>query len=302
MSQKIEENALYIPVSGGHRLHLRRFTGDREGPVVFMLHGAIENGRIFYSRSGKGLAPWLAGQGFDVFVADLRGRGSSRPAAGRGWDSSQTQAITEELPALSEFIQDCRPGARQHWLAHSWGGVLMAATLARIPACRERVASLCFFGSKRAVRVWNLTRVLYIDLVWCGLCRAVTPLAGYLPAKAMKIGADNESRTVHAQGAAWVRARDWVDPEDGFDYAAVLRDVTLPPAWFLAGAGDQALGHPEDVKRFMAECGPGEQHYTLLSRDNGNARDYGHIDMLTAPKAMEDHFPQVVSWLRRHEG
>lgn len=298
----MREDALHIALDDVHRLHLRRFTGDDEGPVVFLLHGAIENGRIFYSRSGKGFAPWLAEQGFDVFVADLRGRGDSRPRIARGADHDQTDAILEDLPAFSDFIAECRPGAQQHWIAHSWGGVLMASTLARLPRYRKRVASLCFFGTKRAVRVWNPTRVLYVDLIWCGLCRAVSLVAGYLPARGMRIGAENESRGSHAQGAAWVRARDWVDPRDGFDYAAVLQDVELPPAWFLAGANDPALGHPDDVKRFMAECGPGEQHYTLLSRDNGHARDYGHIDMLTAPEGKDDHFPEVVAWLRKHEG
>ena len=296
----MQEDALHIPLRDGHRLHLRRFIGDENGPVVLMLHGAIENGRIFYSRSGRGLAPWLAEQGFDVFVLDLRGRGDSRPRVARGARYGQTEAITEEVPAASDFIDDCRPGAPQHWVAHSWGGVLMAATLARLPKYRDRVASLAFFGSKRAVRVWNPTRVLYIDLIWCGLCRVVAACAGYLPARPMKIGADNESRRSHTHGAAWVRARDWVDPEDGFDYAAVLRDIELPPVWFIAGAGDRALGHPDDVERFQAECGQDRAEFTLLSKANGNARDYGHIDMLTAPEAVTDHFPALADWLRRH--
>jgi hypothetical protein len=37
--------------------------------------------------------------------------------------------------------------------------------------------------------------------------------------------------------------------------------------------------------------------HTRLGRDNGNRLDYDHINMLTAPQAQEDHFPQILEWL-----
>ncbi len=58
-----------------------------------MLHGAVENGKIFYSDSGRGLAPFLARRGFDVYVGDLRGRGESRPHISRSSRYGQTEAI-----------------------------------------------------------------------------------------------------------------------------------------------------------------------------------------------------------------
>jgi hypothetical protein len=62
-----------------------------------------------------------------------------------------------------------------------------------------------------------------------------------------------------------------------------------------------ALGHPDDVRRFMQACGAGERRYTLLSREHGYRRDYGHIDMLTAPEAEDDHFPAIAGWIGQHE-
>ena len=52
------------------RLHVRRFVG--EGPPILLLHGSVENGRIFYTDSGRGLASYLARNGHDVYVCDLR--------------------------------------------------------------------------------------------------------------------------------------------------------------------------------------------------------------------------------------
>lgn len=78
-NKDIKQESIFIQV-GEHRLHMRRFYQDPEGEPIWMMHGSIEDGRIFYSPSGKGLASFLAAQGYDVIVADLRGRGKSTPA------------------------------------------------------------------------------------------------------------------------------------------------------------------------------------------------------------------------------
>jgi len=77
--QKLTEESLYIAINNTEKLHLKRFFNDKMGQPVVMLHGSIENGKIFYSSSGKGLAPFLADQGYDVFVPDFRGKGKSTP-------------------------------------------------------------------------------------------------------------------------------------------------------------------------------------------------------------------------------
>lgn len=280
---------------GQHRLHLRRL-GPAEGQPALMLHGAISNGRVFYSDSGKGLGPYLAEAGFCVYVLDLRGRGLSEPAIGAGAEHGQLESIRDDLPAVQEFIQGRHPGRQVHWLAHSWGGVLMASTLARFPALCAGVASLTFFGSKRSIHSWSAERLLKVELVWNRLAPRWVAKHGYLPAKAKGIGADDETAASLRHSIAWVKTGPWVDPEDGFDYQAAAATVPWPRLWMLAGKGDRALGNPADVARFKAEMGA-KGELTLLAKGQGFRRNYDHLNMLVGQDAAEDIFPRVKTWL-----
>ncbi|HEY9044239.1 MAG TPA: alpha/beta hydrolase, partial [Rheinheimera sp.] len=76
---KHQQSSLYLDLQQ-YQLHLRRLMPMQQGIApVLMLHGAIENGRIFYSHSGKGLGCYLADNGFMVYCADFAGRGLSKP-------------------------------------------------------------------------------------------------------------------------------------------------------------------------------------------------------------------------------
>jgi predicted alpha/beta hydrolase len=266
-----------------------------------MLHGAIENGRIFYSESGKGLAPYLARNGYDVYVADLRGHGSSSPPISRASRFGQTEAITEDIPACVEAIRRLRGHVPQQWIAHSWGGVLFSSFLARFPEYAGLVGSMVYFGSKRTIRARNIHRFLKVDLVWKWVCPLACFIAGYLPARQLRIGSDSETAKYFRQSAAWVKNDAWVDSDDGFDYGAAVKKCSLPPIWYIAAENDHALGNPGDVRNFMESAGRQESRYTVLSCKNGNLHDYDHINMLTHHDAALDHFYQVLEWLRQHK-
>ncbi|MCC7441058.1 MAG: alpha/beta fold hydrolase [Bdellovibrionales bacterium] len=301
------EESQFVELSGGARLHLRRFrpeTPSGAEPVVVLVHGAIENGRIFYSASGKGLAPYLASQGFEVFVPDLGGRGGSTPKIARGSNHGQNESIVEELPAISDHVAGIAGGREQHWGAHSWGGVLILSALARHPRLRPRIKRLLFVASKRSVKQLNLEILWKIHLLWNRFSFWMVKRHGYLPARERGFGSDNESRLSHWESVRWVRPGPWVDPRDGFDYGAALAALDpdeKPEMLFVTGAADRALGHPGDVRELILEVGPGPKRFEILGKAFGNRADYGHVDILTHPLAPEDHFPRLARWLSRGE-
>ena len=269
-----------------------------------MVHGAVENGRIFYSNSGKGLAPYLQAKGLDVYVLDLRGRGQSRPKIDRRAVHGQHESITVDLPAASAWIAQRRPDAPQFWISHSWGGVLQMSAMMRDPLLMRRVAGLVHFGVKRAIRVWSWKRFFQVELGWKRLAVWISAVVGYLPADRLGYGSDVETRASLRASNAWIGRGAWVDRRDGFDYfaAAQRQKQNLPPSLWLTGSADSLLGHREDVLRFMHECGVNESSFVCVGQAYGALRDYGHNDLLTHADAPQDHFPRVLAWILDQEG
>lgn len=286
-----------------HQLHVRRIHTEDESKKrtpILMLHGSIENGRIFYTKSGKGLAGFLAKQGFDIFVADYRGRGESTPSVKEKNDHGYHSVTTEDIPTLVDYVYQQTHQAC-HVICHSWGGVMFASAYVRFPELQSKVKSMVKFGTKRQVSVMNIERLLKVDLFWKWFAPWYTKKAGYLDAKKMKVGADSEPRQALLESIEWVKKSVWVDPVDAFDYAEKAKSTDWPPTWHLTGVSDYSLGHQTDVKLFMDECSNAKAKFSLLSKQNGNALDYDHIDILTAPEAVNDHFPEVLAFLNEHD-
>lgn len=294
------QESIFISFEKSDKLHLRRIYENANGVPVFMLHGAVENGKIFYSTSGKGLAPYLAQQGYDVFVGDLRGRGQSIPAINRQSTYGQTESILHEIPAFINKIKELKGNVKQHWMGHSWGGVLLLAYLARYND--PIVQSMVFWGTKRRVSIKSLEKFYKIDILWNVMPRLLKPIAGYLPVKELRMGVDNESYKSHRQSLEWVKMKNWVDTDDHFDYTQELKKINLPPSLYLTGKNDKVLGHPVDVQLLMNEVGTHQpKEFKIVGKETAHLHDYDHINLLTHPDAVRDHFPMVVEWLKKHE-
>jgi len=292
--------SLFLDAIPENRIHLKRWFDDGADEAVVLIHGSVENGKIFYSESGKGFAPWLAERGYDVFVPDLRGRGLSTPSIGAGSDFGQMDMINTDIPAIISHIQTLK-GTRKLWFgAHSWGGNLLLAMLARHHELAD-VQGMVLFGTKRRVSVWNWERIYKLNFYW----RFMAPIAirkhGYLPAKGTVFGADNETKRIFEETNFWLDNRTWTDPVDGFDYGKALRSVKLPPILGLTGSADKVLGHPIDCRKVLEETGPTGWEMKVVGTNTGFKHDYDHINLLTHKDSASDVFPMVGNWMKALE-
>lgn len=286
----------FIPIDEGE-LWLGRM-GDPQGPSVLLVHGAIENSRIFYSEKGKGLAPFLAENGFDVFLVDLRGKGKSFPSANTGIKGGQYEVIVSDIPAVVDKINQLK-GKDQgiHLMAHSWGGVLLSSWLARFSSQNKNIKSITFFACKRKIYVHHFKRWFMVDIMWTMFGSLATKISGYLPAKKLRMGSEDEPGKFFFECNKWVYSNKWIDPRDQFNYNDAFREIEFPPILSLTGQNDHSLGNKKCVKKMLNEISPVVLNNIVLSTNNGNKHNYDHINILTHPDAPTDHFPIVLSWL-----
>nr|WP_224745818.1 alpha/beta hydrolase [Neiella litorisoli] len=289
-----------MPYSYGE-LHLRVIkpeTAPSHLPVL-MLHGSMSNGRVFYTESGKGLACHLARQGHPVYVMDVFGNGNSKPRLKGGEKFGQSEVINRQIPLAHEWIMQ-QHQQQVHWLGHSWGTILMASHLAKYPKRLAEVKTLAGFASKKTIYSRHLKKKFMVNLIWNRVCPWLTRRYGYLPAKKFKLGMDNESSVSLADNVRWVNSSQWQD-SDGFCFHTAAQNINWPPTWFFAGQGDSVLGNPNDVQAFLRDSKNTGAKYTLLSKANGNLRDYDHTSLLVHPDAFNDHIPLFSAWLKQQE-
>lgn len=275
-------------------LVIRRF--GKSGTPVLLVHGLGDNGDVFCPSSGSGLAPWLGNAGYRVHVADLRMRSSTDVSVA---DITQHQLITEDLPALFDGIEQEHPQQRFFIVAHGWGGVLVACALIRQPSWVDRIAGLIQVGARRVCQQTNWQRRLLLDLMWGRVAPFMGRAQQHVALRALGLGRVDISRQLHDDVQAWLNGGQWHDPQDGFDYATALNEISWPDSLYIAGNNDHYMGHPADVKAFARELGAHDAQLILLQKGTGCSRDYGHHDLLTHSQAETDHFPLILSWLTR---
>jgi len=291
-----------LPVSGGDQLHVRRiWCGEKPvGAPVLMLHGTVEDGLIFYSHGGRGLACWLAREGWQVFVPDLRGKGRSWPGIDQYSDHGFHETVCDDLPALSKLIRRHCGEQPQIWITHDTGGALAAASLIRFGQEALNVDQLVHFGARRLISSNHLKKRLLVDWLWNRIGRLCVSFQGYLPAERLGLGTNRETLRGFHDGINWSTREQWIDSSDGFDYSEKVRKRHWIRSLYFASAADVALANPDDVRDFMHELGRHDGRMIVLSKAGGNRQDYSHTGMLLHPDAELDHFPELGQWMRRH--
>lgn len=290
----MNQESIFIPFEGGE-LHLKRIYKNPQGPPVFLLHGSMENGKIFYSKSLKGYGPFLANLDYDVFIVDLQGRGESTPKMSRKSSYGQVDVIKTDIPLCLAKIKEIKGDVPVYAGAHSWGGVLLLAYMARFD---NNIKNFVLFGVKRYISVRGWEHFKRLRFGWYFLGRVLNPIYGFFPAVKLGAGSDNEPTKHYEQINEWLRVgAPWIDNVDGFDYGKALESKTLPPLLFLAGKNDTLLGHPTDIQGLMAEIKHAKKDYWFLAKETGYGHDYGHVNMLSHKDAPKDHFVKIAEWL-----
>lgn len=284
-----------LEVESNTTLHIAEFIPNHSNKIVLFVHGAVENGKIFYSSTGRGLAPYLSKNNIHGYVVDLRGKGLSRPRLARGVNFNQDDVI-EDLSKVIDWIASRHPNKKLNIISHSWGGVFVQSTLLKHVCHLNRVESHILLGVKRSIQHFSLKKILYINLIFDLMGKLHSSLKGYLPAR--PYGSDAEAISLHRDMLHWIYSKRWLDTKNGIDYYKLARVHELPKSFYLIGEDDHTFGRESDVYNFMRECNHKGAIYHL-GETVGFKVNYGHIDMLTHKQATSEVYPLILKLLHQ---
>lgn len=339
VSSVLKVNSIWVSLSGGEQLHLRHFVPAAETPnqhdvahfsadlldrltdshgqprrSVFMLHGEAECGRIFYDDSNRGLARYLAGLGYEVFVADLGGRGRSLVPDQQQSSLTVHDLITEAIPALlqsaaqhsvvvtntqqtavAEAFKPCATGP-DVWVAHGFGAVLLSAAWARMPESQRCAKQWVFFNGRRRFSATQRIAGFCVKLFCHSLTEKLVSWRNLFPATRLGLGTADENASWYQTYASWMNGKSWCG-DDGFDYHAALLSAKVPPTLHLAAASDKVFSNLVDVRNFIHELGPHDARLLVVDQIAASKRRYNHLSMLLDQSAEQDLFAPLQSWL-----
>jgi pimeloyl-ACP methyl ester carboxylesterase len=315
-----------VACADGYRIavHHRAPAVRRFEEPVLLCHGLAASHVNFDFDPPNSVAHAFADAGFEVFSVDWRGSGASRPT--RWWRRFLFDAddlIQLDGPTLLQHALRTA-GARQvFWIGHSLGALVGYGVLGGPE--RHRIRGLCALGAPvffgyggwvaRLARLalwlsWPLAfrqRWLSIGLapflghVTLPLTDALINPKAIAPRVLRKVYANLVSSMSHRllrQIADW-STHDVFRSRDGrVDYRARLAEVTAPV--LVVGGSQDALATPKAVLQQAERLGSADKTVMLFGRENGDALDYGHGDLIFGERAPEEVYPRLVRWVSEH--
>jgi pimeloyl-ACP methyl ester carboxylesterase len=273
----------------GLRIALHRIRTERVefATPVLLVPGTFSTRTFWLGTRGHGFGRYLAAAGFDCWIVEMRGHGSSdRP---RRW--TMHDWIRHDAPAAIEAVLGHTGAAACFWVGHSAGGVVGAGAVGHDPALAARLAGMVLLGSPGPVGVRGVRRSL--AHVSGGVMRLAPWLR--LPGEPFGLGPEWEPAPLVREWMRWNLLGIWRTPEGG-DYLSRLRDADIP-LLALAGAGDRMLAPPEAVLDLACRFGSDDRRFVVAGVRHGFGADYDHAGMVVSRGARDDVWPLVRDWL-----
>ena len=255
---------------------------------VLLTHGNFSNRGFWISPRGIGLAAFLAGRGYDVWVVELRGHGLSPKGPSFSLITAEDH-IREDLPSAVRYISTTT-GKPVFLCGHSAGGIFIAACLSAGCVEPERILGVSLFGAQ----ITGGEAYLRIPpLAW--LSSLLLRVLGRIPAQRMGLGPETEPAGEMLEFIRWKkRGGRWEDSR-GFSYWQGLEGISTP-VLAVAAARDKN-DPPEGCRLLMQAFGSPDKRFVLLGRKHGFAKDYDHIGMIVSKEAAREVWPLLADWM-----
>jgi predicted alpha/beta hydrolase len=261
--------------------------------VAVMAHAIMARRSEFDRPRDAGAARFLATHGWQVVVFDFRGHGDSRAAPRAGIHTGYDRLVEQDLPAACAFARS-RAGRRPVVVVgHSLGGhVALAAQGSR----RIDVDAIALLGAcvwlrhlEPSLSRWWLKRATIAAI------GALSRRAGRFPARALRLGSDDESRECIEDIVRFVRSGAWTSADGKIDYWSSLASVRVPVLQVVS-EGDRFECPPESGIRFVAGVGGRRDIVRVAQADDGGPAP-NHMGLVISGR-IPSIWERIEQWMR----
>jgi predicted alpha/beta hydrolase len=284
-------------------LRLRALDGFELGAVLHEPSEPKEVTRVAVLHGGAGIAAaryrhfagFLAQSGIPTLTYDYRGIGLSRPPRLRGFRASVHDWSEHDSAAAVAWMRNRYPRLPLIGIAHSVGALLFGGA----ENAAEQARLVLVSGHTGYYGDYRMRYRLPMALVWHGLMPALTAVAGYFPASALRLGEDLPAGIAMQWAGRWggeVRPAG-KGPADLRTHMLLDRCAALARPALLVSIADDAFATPRGVERLLA-CYPRlaiERRLVLAPADAGVSR-LGHFGFFSR-KAGAALWPRLLELL-----
>jgi predicted alpha/beta hydrolase len=268
--------------------------GESAIGVALLGHALMARRTEFDRPVGAGLASFLIDRGWHVVAFDFRGHGDSGPAPREGGTFGYDALVTRDLPAVCEFARsEVGRGLPVVVVGHSLGGhAALAAQGTRamqVDAIATLASTMWMWQLDLSHRRWWAKRATVETML------VVARRVGYFPARALRLGSDDEPRALIEDITRVVRSGTWTSADGGVDYLSSLSQVRVPVMQILS-ENDRFECDPESGARFAERCP--NSTIVRIARGDDETGAPTHMGLVTSGR-VRGVWSQVEAWMRK---
>jgi alpha-beta hydrolase superfamily lysophospholipase len=309
-----------------HTLYRVRGQQRPENGPVLLQHG-LGASSYSYHFPGRSVAEYLAENGFDVWISDLRGRCQGIPPGPGGktrYDWEAEDYVDHDIPSFIEKIKAETGYSKIQMAGHSMGGVLLYMYGIKygtdtFSGCVITASSLDYRVGKSGFTKLTGLKKLVDFLPWVpygAWCRFITPLVGRFHTKIESFNYNTRNVSGHVARIWYANVFQNISPgvlkrlsttfddtgfkgRDDFEY---LKHAGRFKAPVLAMGGDvDPQVSPEAIKNTIDCLGSEETKVRIFGPEFGDKNSYGHADLLVGDEANQEVWPELLAFLKAHK-
>lgn len=282
------EELIPVVTEDGIELVVHR-VGALQAPAVLLLTGAFSNHTFWLGTRGVGFARFLSEKGFCTYTLDFRGHGrSQRKPTKRKWQF-EDWAVHDIPKAL--MLASSRGPAQV--ITHSASGAAILTALTLAPQLLGRISSLTILATPYP-HLASFRKALALFAL--GLCS----LLGRFPARALRLGPEDEDGGIMAQWLAWNLKGRWVT-RSGVSILESLPSLGMP-VLVAAGSGDWLWAPPSLCFQLYETIPAKQKAFWEVGPKYGCQNRPGHVALVVSPQCREKLWPRLTRWLLGLDG